>query len=88
MELILNQEMNNIFESNGNTLAQLSKNIGLRQEKNRGNKVGPSVLTEGMIIKGTLPFFTYAHWRRGHSSIRYEVKIILCTMTVCGPYYL
>ena len=52
MELILNQQMNNIFESNGNTWAQLSKNIGLKQEKNRGNKVGPSVLTEGTIIKG------------------------------------
>lgn len=33
MELILNQQMSNIFESNGNTWAQLSKNIGLKPEK-------------------------------------------------------
>lgn len=88
VELILKQQMNNMLESNGNTWTQLSKNIGHKPEKNRGNKEGPSVLTEGMIIKGTSPFFTYAHWRREHSSTRYKVKIILCTMIVFGPYYL
>lgn len=33
IELILNQHMNNIFESNGNTWVQLFKNRGLKPEK-------------------------------------------------------